>query len=174
MRHSRANSRRAGFTLTELVVVMLIMGVLGAVAVGSIESLSSTRLNAAAHAVTRDLAYARERTMATGTRHWVSFSVADSSYSVLTESATTPGFANATSLRDPATGMPLVTRLNTGEFAGVSIASVSFDGGTTVGFDWLGRPLATTGSRLTSAAQVIIGTRTILIDLSSGRIVGGP
>lgn len=167
------NPRAEGFTLAELVVVMLITGVLGAVAIGSMQSLTTTRQVAAAHTVSRDLAYARERTMATGTRHWVSFSVASSSYSVLAENPATPGFASATSLRDPATGMPLVTHLNTGDYAGVAISSVSFDGGTTVGFDWLGRPLATTGSRLTSSAQVIVGTRTITIDLSSGRIVVG-
>lgn len=147
-------SGRAGFTLVELIVVIVMMAVVAAVAVPSMSNLSTQRRAVGARQVLRDLTYARERAMATGTTHWVSFSVSASTYSVLAENPASPGRAGATTITDPARGQSFLQRLNTGELTGSTISAVSFDTLTEVSFDRLGRPGTTAATSLSANGTV--------------------
>lgn len=173
--HSRsARSRRrtgvGGFTLIELIVVMTIAAILAAVAVPTLSNLGGTRKSVAARVIVRDLAYARERSMETGTRAWVVFSTGTNSYSVLWEDPANPGRAGATALSDPAlTGKTYVQYLNTGEFAGVTLASAVFDSGSEVGFDWVGKPLNNTSASLSANGVVTLtGGTTVTVQAATG------
>jgi prepilin-type N-terminal cleavage/methylation domain-containing protein len=139
-----------GFTLVELVAVLVIVAVLAGVAAPSLSAMNGTRGSAAARQLTRDMTFARQRAIATGTPSWVVFSIAGATWSVLAEDPSNPGRAGATAVTDLATGRPYTQAVSTGEYIGVSIVSASFAGQSEVGFDWLGQPLTSGGSVMTT------------------------
>ena len=159
------------FTLAELVVLMALVGIIGVLAAGSMSSLGQSRARAACLSVARDLAFARERSMATGLNHWVVFSPSTDSYSVLVDSRTTPGYVNAATLTDPATGAPMLVRVNAGETVGVDLVSASFDSALIIGFDWRGVPRLTTGAALAGTGSVVLGgSNSVSVAPISGRV----
>lgn len=168
-RNSRPR-RRSGFTLIELIVVMLIVAIAAATAIPSLANMQGTRRRVASRLVVRDLSYARERALDTGTKTWVVFSTGTNSYSVLQENPASPGRNGAVALADPAsTGRTYVQYFNTGELAGVSLVSAVFDAGSEVGFDWCGKPLNSTAASLSAAGVVTItGSITVTVQPATG------
>ncbi len=149
--------RRDGFTLIEVIVVMIIVAILAVVATPKLANLGSSRSGVAARMVARDLTYARERAIATGTRTWVVFSPGTNSYSVLSENPASPGRVGASTMTDPnGSGKPYVQYLNTGEYVGVTMSGAAFDSGTEVGFDWVGKPYNNTSTALSAAGTVTL------------------
>lgn len=147
------------FSLIELVAVAAIVGILAATAIPAVASLGGRRGAAAARQIVRDLTYARERAMASGTRTWVVFSASAETYSVLSENVASPGRAGATVINDPASGQAFTITLGLSGSEGVTISSAVFaTGQEEVGFDWLGTPLATNGSALTAQGTVTLST----------------
>lgn len=158
------------FTLVELIAVLVVGSLIAVIAVPRMATVSPMRRGFAAQQIVRDLSYARERAIATGTRTWVVFSVGTNSYSVLAENPASPGRAGANVLIDPGfAGRNYVQYLNSGEFAGVTIASAAFDAGAEVGFDWLGRPYNATSSLLAAAGVVTLtGGTTVTVQVETG------
>lgn len=168
---SLRRSSNGAFTLVELVAVIILVGIMGIAAGVSFNSLPANRRIAAARQIERDLAYARERAMATGIRHWVVFSVPGDSYSILAENPADPGRAGAVTINDTATQGPFVQRLNENEFKGASVIAASFDGHAEVGFDWLGRPLAPNADPLSTDGVIrITGGLSIFVLAGSGLV----
>ncbi len=164
--------RGPGFTLVELIVVMVMMAVVAAVAVPSMNNMTTQRRALGARQVLRDLTYARDRSMATGTTHWVSFNLSGHSYSLLMENPASPGFAGATTISDPARGpgQAFVQRLNTGELSGCTLSAASFDSQTAVSFDHLGRPASTAGALAADGTVSLSGSWTVTVRRTSGLI----
>lgn len=161
---------------------MVVLGILGIVATIRTSSLSSTaRLQWASRQVARDLSFARERAMTTGTTHWVRFDTTNQFYTILAESTTTPGYASATTITDPSTNNPLVVNLNRNDWNGITLST----GGTfstinyTVGFNRLGRPLSTAGTAISASTgpTLTVGSvspspaTTVTVTAGTGRIV---
>lgn len=171
---SRLRGRSAAFTLVELLVVVVMLGVLAAVAIPSMASAQTSRSRAAAQQIGQDLTFARRRAQATGVVSWVIFTPVQSMYSVMAESTVTPGRANASTISDPATRTPMLVRLGQSGFDGVSIQSTTLTNNE-VGFDRFGRPLLTSGVVMTSNgtislssnASVTIAAQTGLITVST-------
>lgn len=136
----RRRRRRTGFTLIELISVVVILTVVSAVVVPSLSSLQGTRGAQAAKTLLRDVTWARQYALATGTGTWVVFDTANETWSLLAEDPNNPGRANAAVLTDAATGQNWVATLGEFAFTGQSISSADFDSGTELGFDWRGRP----------------------------------
>lgn len=174
VRRARAESQsrpalgRVGFTLVELIAVIAILGIMSVTAVVAISGTDAARARAAGSALARDLTFARDRAISTGTTSWVVFSVATNSYSVLAENPASPGRAGAIAITDPATGQSFVARFGQRESAGVSIQSVSIPGGgNDLGFNWLGRPSNSAGTLLTSNATITL-TNAVTVTVSGG------
>lgn len=166
---TRRASRGGGFTLPEMIVVMAITAILAATAAPSLLSLGTTRSAAAARQLVRDLSYARQRAIATGTTHWVVFNTTAQNWSVLVESTTSPGRVGAAALNDLATGRSFVQSLNAGEYIGVQITAASIGGGSEVGFDWRGKPFNASSAALTANGTVTLtGSRTVTINGNTG------
>lgn len=162
-----------GFTLIELVVVMVMIAILAASAVPSLASLASSRAAAGAKQVVRDVSFAREWAILTGTRTWVVFAPGTETYSVLAEDPSNPGRANASVVTDPATGMPYNVTLGSAstEFSGVEIVSAAFDGAAQIGFDWLGQPLNSGETALAADGSVTMASgHTINVKMGTGLI----
>ena len=160
-----------GFTLVELLAVMLIVGVLAASAVPSLRKMASTQASMAAAILLSNLTHARQLAIATGTRTWVVFDTGAETWTVLSEDPSSPGRVNATVINDPATGGTLVQTLGTGSFSGAQIISASFDSNPEVGFDWLGRPLNSAENSLVAQGTVTLtDNHLIQVAVSTGHV----
>lgn len=154
----RTGDCRCGFSLVEVIVVIVLVGIMAAAAVPSIASMSAARSAAAARQLTRDLTFTRQQALARGVTTWMVFNTATEQYSLLAESVQSPGRNNAAALTDPATGRAFVQSYVHGEYDQVNLQSVSIGGvtGTDLGFDWLGRPVNSSGTLLTAASTIIL------------------
>lgn len=161
---------RRAFTLIELIAVILIVAIMAAAAIPSLSNISTTRSAVAARMISRDLTYARERAIATGTRTWVVFATVSHSYSVLAENAASPGRAGASVMTDPnGSGKSYIQYLNTADYAGIQITSANFDSGAEVGFDWVGKPYNSSSTALAAAGTVTLtGGYTVTVQPTTG------
>lgn len=164
----RARTSGRGFTLIEVIAVIVVTAIVGVSAIASMSSSMTTRQKLAARTLARDLAYLRERAISTNTTSWVNFSVSADIYTFLADNPSAPGYSGALALTDPATGRPFIGRWNTGEFAGVDLSGATT---ASLGFDWMGRPVSTSGSALSGVVTISgSGGRTVTIQPESGLI----
>lgn len=147
-----------GFSLIELIAIMLIIALLAGAAVPTLSTLSASRTGMAARQCLRDITFARQRAIATGVVHWVVFSTGSKTWSILQENYASPGRAGASIITDLATGKPYTITLNTGDYVGVNFTSVTFGAGTEIGFNWLGKPYISDSTALASQGSVIFTT----------------
>jgi len=145
-----------GFTLIEMVAVIVVLAILAGAAVPTLSALNASRSAMAGKQLLRDLTFARQRAVATGTRCWVVVDANADTWSILSEDPASPGRAGATVITDMATGRPYTIVLNTSEFQGVGVASCNFDGASEVGFDWLGKPLNSASASLAADGSVVL------------------
>jgi len=164
----------AGFTLVELIAVLVVTTIIAATAAPLLTTSRATVARAAARLVVTDVAFARERAMTTGITQWVSFTAGSDSYRVLAESLVSPGRAGATVL-DTLAGGKFVKRLSGEGFSGISVVSSAFDGSTDVGFNSFGSPLAVSGQPLVSAGVVTLtNSATVTIQPRTGLVRAVP
>lgn len=168
-RHRGGVGRAHGFTLTELVAVIVVLGIIAVSAAPALERTSRAARTAGATQIARDIAYARERALATGLRVWVSIQSDGLAYSLLADNPASPGRVSAITLTDPAHGGTFDVALD----AGVRIGSVAIEGGgRDLGFDWLGCPAQANGAALTTDASVgVDGGPTIYVRARTGLVV---
>jgi prepilin-type N-terminal cleavage/methylation domain-containing protein len=163
-----------GFTLVELIIVCVVLAILSVSVTAAMGNLSGQRRAAAARQLQADLTFARQRAVATSLRTWVVFDTTADTYQVRVESLATPGFAAASVMIDPATRAPFTTRLSA-IAPEADLTAAAFDSQPAVGFDYLGRPLATSGSLLAAAGTVSMsGGFTITVSPSTGLITLSP
>lgn len=169
--------RGGGFTLVELAAVMVVVGIIAGTAVVSLSSVGSKRSAMAARQLQRDITFARQRAVATGTRSWIEFDTVGQTWTIRVEDIASPGCATSLELADPATGGPFVQPMNTGSFVGVTMTTVTFDGLDCIGFDWLGRPLHETTETTPLAADGLVvfsGGESVTVDKNTGHTVFVP
>ena len=124
---------RGGFTIIEMMVVLVILGIAAALVVPNIASSASFEVQGAARAVMADLYAAQNGAISDQAERKVIFDVAGDSYSV-TDSTDTP-------IAAPWLGGTYTVAFGpTSSFKGVTITAVDFGGATTVSFDELGTP----------------------------------
>jgi len=132
-----ASSRRSGFTLIEILAVVVILGIASAVILPEMSSRNDQRVASAARTLMADLLYAQSRSIAYQTRHYVQFNAATNSWQVMVDSGSgSPGSV----ITHPVNGTSYVETVGTGALTNVAITSVSFDGNTTISFDQMGVP----------------------------------
>ncbi len=147
------------------------IGVIAIVALPSIASLGADRASMAAQQLLRDLSFARQRAVASGTRAWVVFDTGAHTWSVLAEDPATPGRAGAAVIVDPATGQDFIQLLDSNQFIGVQLQAVGFDGDVEIGFDWLGQPLNATENPLAATGSVTLtGTQVVNVAIDTGYV----
>jgi prepilin-type N-terminal cleavage/methylation domain-containing protein len=158
-----------GFTLTELIVILSILGIVSWLAYPKVVAMDEIKLDTAARRLASDLRYAQSLAMSRRVIHGILFNPAAERYTVFAPNSATP-------ITDPADRAKTLTVDYTSrtEFLGVQIQSASF--GTTPGvtFDYFGVPRDTSGVDLTTSGRVVLTyqgvTDTVLVAPQTGMV----
>jgi len=125
-------AERSGFTLIELMVVLVVMAIAAAIAVPMFSGAGTIEVGAAGHVVAADLEYARSLAISRQQTYSVVFNAAGESYQIEDSSS-------AVITHPVNVGANYVTNFSTDtRLDQVDIASASFDSTSTVKFDYLG------------------------------------
>jgi prepilin-type N-terminal cleavage/methylation domain-containing protein len=165
---------RPAFTLVEILTVVVILGIAGAVIVPQMGSRGDLKAAAAARMIMADLIYAQNRAISTQTRHYVKFDNTSTPQTYRLLTSITP----LVDITHPITkASSYVTTFGANGSPGmddISLGTVSFEGKKTIVFDELGVPyfydpatstttaLTTTGG---SSIQVKCGTFTLTVSI---------
>lgn len=145
----RKKASYEGFTLAELIIVVVIISIAALFAVPMITSAADSQLRSACNMIAADLEYAKSMSISRQQDYSVVFDVASDSYEIRDESGTViehPVKVGTNFVVD----LPSESRLSA-----VHIKSVSFDSTSTVTFDYLGSPFNGSGSSLNSGSVVL-------------------
>jgi type II secretion system protein H len=164
----RVATSNRGFSLVELIVVMVLISIAAAVATAAMGSVGTTRQKSAARQLARDLTFARAQAILAGRTVWVVFDPAAETYSLLMEAVDSGGRGSAVALIDPATGRPLRQALASLGHEGVTLNALSLEGGSEVGFDWRGRPKLDDSSYLSSPGLITLSGAAVSIQPNTG------
>jgi prepilin-type N-terminal cleavage/methylation domain-containing protein len=166
---------RSGFTLVEILMVVLIMGITSAMAIPYMVGRSDQKVASAAREMTADILFAQNEAIAQQTMYYVHFDTTNNKYSVLSA-------LPSTIITHPVTKNPytVVFGVNAGPtgLTDCSLNSVNFDGKATLAFDWLGAPYSvndTTGAATALASGSIVvqsgsATQTVSVDAITGQV----
>ena len=139
---ARSADRRPGFTLIEILVVVVILGIAAAVIVPQIGSRADLKATSAARLIMADLIYVQNRSISQQKYHYVQFDPATASYKVQSMEGTP---AVMTVVTHPVEQSPFVVALGAsgpGPLRDVNIDGVTFDGQKWLAFDEMGTPYA--------------------------------
>jgi prepilin-type N-terminal cleavage/methylation domain-containing protein len=158
-----------GFSLTELIVIISILGILSWIAYPKMSAMDEIKLDAAARRLAGDLRYAQSLAMSRRVIHGILFNTALEKYTVFAPNASTP-------ITDPAdrARTMIVDYTSRSEFRGVLVQSAAF--GTTPGvtFDYFGVPRDTAGVDLSSTGTVVLSyqgqTDTVFVAPQTGMV----
>ncbi len=168
MNRSERNIKNYGFTLAEMLVVIVILGIAAMVVIPSIGNTTDMQATSAARQLVSDLLFAQTYSISQKQPYQVVFDAANESYEVQ-ESST------SSVITHPITKMPYqMSFLANKHLKNVRITSVDFDSGNLVKFNSLGMPYNSAGSQLAARGTVIltVGTHniTVTVEPVSGRI----
>lgn len=135
---SLQSGRSSGFTLVEVILVVVILAIAAMLAIPFATSGASTQLKAAATIIASDLEYAKSMAISRGKRYWVVFDAGTESYRIEDSNGV---ITHPVRPGPYAVNFAADTRLNR-----VDISSVSFDTSDTISFDYLGSPNSGSGS----------------------------
>jgi type II secretion system protein H len=157
-----------GFTLIEILVVVVIMAIAAMIAVPLFSSAGVIQLKTAADLIAADLEYAKSMSITKGQRYSVLFDKTAESYAVKQPDGTiAPHPVNIGSNYE--VNFSTDSRLNQ-----VDIFDVSFDGGSEVKFDSIGNALDAAGGSLSSDGTIVLQadgeTKTIRVRRKTGYI----
>lgn len=161
----RSSQPRSGFTLVEILVVVIIIGIASAMIIPQIGSRDDLVVSAAARVVMSDLIYAQNRAIALQKPHYVTFS--GQQYTISDSSS-------LAAITNPISHNPYTVTLNVAgsNIENAKLGSWSFGGPDTIGFDEMGSPFAFDGVGTTSlsaagtiALQSVSGAVTLTISV---------
>ena len=156
---------KRGFTLIEVVMAIVIIGILAALAIPRFESFYSIKLNGAMKKVISDIRYTQQIAVSHHTDSRIIFNTAGDSYNAQEYNATSN---NWQSIKDPFTQANLdLDFRNNPQYAGIDINSVNFGGNNTLQFDWRGVPLYNG----TAVFNYKGNQKTVIVETNTGQVM---
>ena len=134
-----------GFSMIEIIVVIVIIAIVGMLAVPMMSSAGSVQIRSAANMIAADMEYAKSMAISRQQNYSVVFDISNESYEIQDSS----GDVISHPVR---TGSDYVMDMEDEQLGKVNIDSVSFNGTTTVEFDYLGSPYDADSDPLNSGA----------------------
>lgn len=148
MKKAKSSSWENALTLIELVILLMVIGILGLVAVPNISSYFDAKLDSCLQKVMADIRYTQYLSIAQHKSYGVEFIPSNNYYKVY--DSETGDLA-----RDPYTGGNMEMDLDTSsEFVGVNMVSVKIDAGNQIRFTSLGEPLNSAGDPLADLGEI--------------------
>lgn len=155
---------RKGFTLIEVVMVLVIVGILAGLAIPRFDSFYSIKLDASMKKVVSDIRYAQQIAVSRHGNCRIVFNPASDTYSA--EEQLTLG-GPWSGIKDPFTKANLVMNFQTDpQYKGIDIVNANFNSSNTLQFDWQGVPQA--GGNATFNCQGNI--RVVTVEQNTGRV----
>jgi len=131
---TRSCAARSGFTLIEILSVVVILGIVSAMIIPQIGSHDDSKVASAARAMMADIIYAQNSAVAKQQYFYVAFDKVNNKYDVCS------GVVPMVIITHPVSLNPYEQVFGKAPLDGVTMSSVSFDGKTTLAFDSLGVP----------------------------------
>ena len=153
MRQNKNKRVQNGFTLVELIIVVVILSIAALIAVPMVSNAADIQVRAAANKIAADLEYAKSMAITHQRRYYIVFFEADESYEIRE-------YPSHGVIDHPVNPGPFAVDFSTdGRMSRVNIASADFDSGSSVTdaimFDYLGLPTAGTNPSL-ATGQIIL------------------
>lgn len=174
-RSDTAAVRGRGFTLIEMLVVVAVLGIAGALVIPAMGGTGILRVQAAVRTVVADITLAQSEAVAFQEQRAVLFDVASSSYRLVE----VPGDSldpDTNTMYDPTRpgGLYVVDFIDD-RFGGSQITAADFDGNPYLIFDALGGPVADAGANTPGAGGTITvtgsgSTFVITVEPFTGRV----
>ena len=165
--NGRTSCFARAFTLFELMIVVVIIGIAGLLAVPMISSGADFQIRSAANIIAADLEYAKS--LAITNQENISIVYDDSNETYIMQDST--GTAIADPVRSGSTIS--VDFANDGRFNSIDIDEVSFDSTSKVTFDYLGCPYNGSSTSLSSGEITLVAgdnTMTITVEPITGYV----
>ncbi len=157
-----------GFTLIEVIMVIVIIGILIRVAVPRFNAFYAAKLSGALKKVVSDIRYTQQLAVSGHDTYSMIFDVANNTYEVRRVSD------NSLAV-DPFSRGSLQINFNTSpQYNGIDITSVNFGGTSTLRFTWEGVPQSGSGVNLSSDGSIAFSyqgnTGTIYVTANTGKV----
>jgi prepilin-type N-terminal cleavage/methylation domain-containing protein len=140
MRPAREPTSPSGFTLIEMLIVVAVLGIAGALVIPSMGSVHVLRVQTSIRTVVSDLTFAQADAIAFQEKRAVVFDLPNNTYSVVSVPGSTIDLNNRLFYPGGPGGRYTVD-LNAPQFGGAAIHGVNFDTQPYVIFDDLGTPV---------------------------------
>ena len=154
------------YTLIEMLIVVVILGIAAAILIPSMQSMGVLRVQAAVRTIVADITEAQSDALAEQKGRAMVFHPSQNRYSIVEINGSTI---------DETLDTVRSTTIKGGDFGDSTIASADFNGGSTLIFDEMGAPVTTPGGNTPAPNGVIKVTGseqafTITVEAYTGRI----
>ena len=157
--------RSSGFTLVEIIVVVVIISIAALIAIPMLSSAAGMQIRSAANIIAADMEYAKSMAISRQKSYSVIFDVNNNKYQI--ESG-----GNVISHPVNASGNFIVSFASDSRLDRVDISAVDFNSDLTVTFDYLGSPSDVGGSPLLNSGQVTLEADGITVKVTVEPVTG--